>query len=187
MSGFSLDHRRSPFCKVQGVDCNRGIGGPIFLAKSHPEFSVVGEDDDSQPTERTGSDISIVAEVKAPVPAASATQEKSNKQNPDYGALAPGTVVQVQIGDLALARKAWKKRRRTGSPLLVPCSVLNVDRQSMVRWNLIHLLEKFGRSRSDGIVITAPDMAKHYRSYLKSSLMVRLLFLNRNTRHYFIF
>lgn len=189
MSGFSLDHRRSPFGRVQGLDCNRGIGGPIFLAKSHPEFSVVGEDEDSQPTERTGSDISIVAQVKASVPAASGTQEKkSNKQNSDYGALAPGTVVQVQIGDLALARKAWKKRRRTGSPLLVPCSVLNVNRQSMVRWNLIHLLEKFGRSRSDGIVITAPEMAKHYRGYLKSSLMVCVLvFLNRYTRHYFIF
>lgn len=192
MSGFSLDHRRSPFGRVQGLDCNGGIVGPIFLAKPHPEFSVVDEDDDSEPIERTGSDISIVAQVEESVeesvPAASATQEKSNKQNPDYGALAPGTVVQVQIGDLALARKAWKKRRRTGSPLLVPCSVLNVDRQSMVRWNLIHLLEKFGRSRSDGIVITVAEMATHYRRYFKSSLLVCAFFSsNRSTRHYFIF
>lgn len=177
VSGFSLGHSRSPFALgrvLQGLDSNRVlIGGPIFLAKSHPEFSVVGEEDDSQPTEITGRDLSIVAPVEPSVPAASeSTQEKSNKQNQDYGALAPGTVVQVQIGDLALARKAWKKRRRTGSPLLVPCSVLNVDRQSMVRWNLIYLLEKFGRSRSDGIVITAPEMAKHYRGFLKSSLLV---------------
>ena len=75
----------------------------------------------------------------------------------EYGALAAGTVVQVQVGDLSLARKAWKKRRRTGSPLLGPCSILNVDQRSMVRWNLIFLLEKFGQAQADGIRIGATD------------------------------
>jgi hypothetical protein len=92
---------------------------------------------------------------------------------PEYGALAPGTVVQVQIGDLSLARKAWKKRRRTGSPLLVPCSILTVDRNSMVRWNLIHLLEKFGSAQSDGIAMTVGELSQQYKSFLKSSLLVR--------------
>jgi hypothetical protein len=92
---------------------------------------------------------------------------------PEYGALAPGTVVQVQIGDLSLARKAWKKRRRTGSPLLVPCSILTVDRNSMVRWNLIHLLEKFGSAQSDGIAMTVGELSHQYKIFLKSSLMVR--------------
>ena len=91
----------------------------------------------------------------------------------EYAALRPGTVVQVQVGDLSLARKAWKKRRRTGSPLLVPCSVLNVDRRSAVRWNLIFLLEKFGQAgkgNKGGIVMSLKDLARSYRSYLKSSL-----------------
>lgn len=88
----------------------------------------------------------------------------------EYGALPAGTVVQVQVGDLSLARKAWKKRRRTGSPLLVPCSILNVDQRSMVRWNLIFLLEKFGQAQADGIQISASELAQRYRRFLKSSL-----------------
>jgi hypothetical protein len=88
----------------------------------------------------------------------------------EYGALPAGTVVQVQVGDLSLARKAWKKRRRTGSPLLVPCSILNVDQRSMVRWNLIFLLEKFGQAQADGIQISASELSQSYRRFLKSSL-----------------
>jgi hypothetical protein len=102
-----------------------------------------------------------------------------NGSHIEYGALRPGTVVQVQIGDLQLARKAWKKRRRSGSPLLVPCSILNVDRQSMVLWNLIFLLEKFGRETSPSkskngddraIEFSVASLARVYRTYLKSSL-----------------
>lgn len=103
------------------------------------------------------------------------TTPKFTSIPPEYGALAPGTVVQVQIGDLSLARKAWKKRRRTGSPLLVPCSILTVDRNSMVRWNLIHLLEKFGRAQSDGIAMTEVELSQQYKIFLKSSLLVRVL------------
>jgi hypothetical protein len=99
--------------------------------------------------------------------------ESSNGKRPEYGAMSPGTVVQVQIGDLSLARKAWKKRRRTGSPLLVPCSVLNADQRSMVRWNMIFLLEKFGTARPDGIQITASELSKRYRIFLRSSMQVR--------------
>jgi len=97
----------------------------------------------------------------------------------EYGALAAGTVVQVQVGDLSLARKAWKKRRRTGSPLLVPCSILNVDQRSMVRWNLIFLLEKFGQAQADGIRIGATDLSQRYRKFLKSSLQASTTFLVR--------
>ncbi len=97
-----------------------------------------------------------------------------HKSSPlEYAALRPGTVVQVQVGDLSLARKAWKKRRRTGSPLLLPCSVLNVDRRSAVRWNLIFLLEKFGRpghGKKGGVVMSLKELARSYRTYLKSSL-----------------
>jgi hypothetical protein len=102
-------------------------------------------------------------------------QRQKDRPTMEYGYLRPGTVVRIQIGDLNLARKAWKKRRRTGSPLLVPCSVLNVDRLSMVRWNLLFLLEKFGRtvanSKNDpGIEISLVSLARTYRTFLKSSL-----------------
>ena len=101
-------------------------------------------------------------------------RQRQNRPKMEYGYLRPGTVVQIQIGDLNLARKAWKKRRRTGSPLLVPCSVLNVDRLSMVRWNLLFLLEKFGRkmansNRDPGIEISLVSLARTYRTFLKSS------------------
>jgi len=122
------------------------------------------------------SDLQIVNEdgLSIDVGEPQSPRRVSQKTILEYGSLRPGTVVQVQVGDVQLARKAWKKRRRSGSPLLVPCSVLNVDRQSMVRWNLIFLLEKFGRgkTRNKGanIEISLVSLAKTYRSYLKSSL-----------------
>jgi hypothetical protein len=85
----------------------------------------------------------------------------SNPTTIQYAALAPGAVVQIQVGDVSQARKAWKKRRRTGSPLLVPCSVLTVDRQAMVRWNLIYLLDKFG-SGPNRLRISLSEMARRH-------------------------
>ena len=40
--------------------------------------------------------------------------------------LLPGQSVRIQIGDVAASRKAWKKRRRNSSPILIPASVLYV-------------------------------------------------------------
>ena len=164
---------------VGALDCTssflvfpKHLGTPLhsttsLCAKSHPEFSVVGDentDSDESSPEASGDYISIKN--------SDAQEPPSTSQRPEYGAMAPGTVVKVQIGDLSLARKAWKKRRRTGSPLLVPCSILNIDRQSMVRWNLIYLLEKFGKSQKDGVGISATELSKKYRTHLKSSLQV---------------
>lgn len=111
------------------------------------------------------------------------TKKAKDKVRVQYAAMEPGTVVHIQVGDIARARKAWKKRRRTGSPLLVPCSVLNVDLASTVRWNLIYLLEKFGESMSSsskkqqpsnsgggGIRISLSELSKRHRSHLKASL-----------------
>lgn len=151
----------------------------LFAKKSHPEYSI--DDDEEDTTESTsvgsGDYFSVTLPTEEPEPS------KNPTQKPEYGALSQGTVVQIQVGDIALARKAWKKRRRTGSPLLVPCSVLNVDRQSMVRWNLIYLLEKFGRSQKDGIEISARDMAKKYRTFLKSSLQVCFSLLHQKHQY----
>ena len=97
--------------------------------------------------------------------------QPANSNRIQYAALEPGTVLQIQVGDTSLARKAWKKRRRSGSPLLVPCSVLNVDRTSTVRWNLIYLLQKFGSKHAKtGIRITLQELTKRHRTHLKCSL-----------------
>lgn len=147
------------------ISANKFRTHQISLLRSKPEFSVVGEeelpDTDIQEPDTDGFYV-----VKP------STGSPSTGVRPEYGALSVGTVVQVQVGDVSLARKAWKKRRRTGSPLLVPCSILNVDRGSMVRWNFMFLLEKFGRARSDGIEISTTELSKKYRTFLKSSMQV---------------
>jgi hypothetical protein len=116
----------------------------------------------------------------------SSPQESSSKVQVQYAALEAGTVVHIQVGDVSRARKAWKKRRRTDSPLLVPCSVLNVDLASTVRWNLIYLLEKFGQNdgvvplagatsttpppSAGGIRISLSELSLRSRTHLKASL-----------------
>jgi hypothetical protein len=146
------------------------LASSILSSTAHPEFTVVGEEGEQEEhISLSDSNDVVVVNVEEP---SKDDSSQSSSQRPEYGALSPGTVVQVQVGDLSLARKAWKKRRRTGSPLLVPCSVLNVDRQSMVRWNLIYLLEKFGQSKKDGIEISATELTQRYRSFMQSSLQV---------------
>eukprot|EP00536_Pseudo-nitzschia_multiseries_P009464 jgi/Psemu1/200773/e_gw1.264.46.1 len=183
------------------------------------EFSVVDEEeDDGDGTEvdfrqrkHGGGDLLVINEDaksrrRSEVDDGSDESSSGSSRNNslEYAALRPGTVVQVQVGDLSLARKAWKKRRRTGSPLLVPCSILNVDRRSAVRWNLIFLLEKFGqpgKGKRGGIVMSIKDLARSYRSFLKSSLgrqaealgfdssqaMVEELFNKKNQESYGVF
>jgi len=111
---------------------------------------------------------------------AEATTTKSVR--PEYAALSPGTIVKIQVGDVSLSRKAWKKRRRSGSPLLVPCSVLDMDRESMVRWNILYLIQKFGAPLKDlknkedvgftgkGVALSWQTIAKLYKQHLGSSL-----------------
>lgn len=170
--------------------------------KKKSEFAVVGEEDDDDDDTQDGNDevdfrqrkigggdLLVVNEkpsedvedfyYEESHSASTSSNINNNVYNPnknhypEYSVLRPGTVVRVQVGDLSLARKAWKKRRRTGSPLLVPCSILNVDRRSAVRWNLIYLLEKFGRpssKRQAGISMSLKDLALTYRTHLKSSM-----------------
>lgn len=103
--------------------------------------------------------------------------ERNVATGKEYAALSlKSATVQIRVGDLALARKAWKKRRRSGSPLLVPCSILNVDRAAVVRSNLIYLLYKFGSDQKDGIVISLRDVKLHHKEHLKRSLEVRTFF-----------
>jgi len=51
----------------------------------------------------------------------------------------------VRVGDPALARKKWKKRRRSNSPILIPCTILGLaDRQRALVWNIVQLLYRYG-------------------------------------------
>ncbi|CAB9505229.1 expressed unknown protein (Partial), partial [Seminavis robusta] len=88
----------------------------------------------------------------------------------EYAALMGGQAVQIEVGDLALGRKAWKKRRRSGSPLLVPCSVLNLDRASMLRWNLLYLLYRHGSAQKDGTVLSTAELTRLHKKVLKGRL-----------------
>lgn len=158
-----------------------------FIEVDEADFAIGAdnEDDDDDDNELLGLDQEDgdEEELKTPVDpdsfvfipkakvAAEASSSHPARPKSQYAALAPGTVVHIKVGDVSLARKAWKKRRRSGSPLLVPCSVLNVDRQSTVRWNLIYLLEKFGTSTSgQGIRISLGELGRRSRTHLKSSL-----------------
>jgi hypothetical protein len=108
----------------------------------------------------------------------------SSKPTLQYAAMEPGTVAQIQIGDTRLARKAWKKRRRTGSPLLVPCSVLNVDRRSILRWNIMYLLSKFGSAANSGSIrIDLAELTRRHRTHLQSSLTQQAVELGFGTAH----
>ena len=131
-------------------------------------LKVAAVEDTSAHVEEYSEDSENVVAITSDEP----PSEGDASNNVQYAALEPGTVVHIQVGDIGLARKAWKKRRRTGSPLLVPCSVLNVDRSSTIRWNLIYLLEKFGVSKntSNGISISFAALNQRYRSHLKYSL-----------------
>jgi len=170
-----------------------------YAEKRHSEFSVEGEEDDIDGQDNNddavdfrqrkhgGGDLLVKVEnTEARLSnfeedfyeerhSASDSTHIHKRSSPEYSVLRAGTIVQVQVGDLSLARKAWKKRRRTGSPLLVPCSIISVDRQSAVRWNLVFLLEKFGRpsnnKRKAGISMSLKELALAYRTYLKSSLL----------------
>ena len=104
----------------------------------------------------------------------------------EFAALAAGSSMRIKVGNLEQSRKAWKKRRRSGSPLLVPCSVLNIDRKTMVVSSMVYLLQKFGLPiseqgitdppagfRSKDIAISVSDLGRYYRKHLQSSLKVR--------------
>ena len=74
----------------------------------------------------------------------SSTTNPNADQHMECAALLPTQAVQVRLGEMSQARKAWKKRRRSGSPLLIPVEVLGLDRTSLVRNNVLAILLKYG-------------------------------------------
>jgi hypothetical protein len=67
-----------------------------------------------------------------------------NTSNTELAYLLPGQSLRIRIGDTTASRKAWKKRRRNASPILIPASILNVSRQALLRWNVFALLCSIG-------------------------------------------
>lgn len=134
-----------------------------------------------------------VSENKSTPPAEYSVVE--SKPKVEYAALSPGCAVKIQVGDVSLARKAWKKRRRSGSPLLVPCSILSVDERNMVQWNVLYLLQKFGTPLnkmeasqqhqlgflSDDVCLSMSEINRYYSRHLGTSLAVSIC---RNTTVY---
>jgi len=103
------------------------------------------------------------------------TQSANISTNPESASVLPGQVVSIRIGDMSNPRKAWKKRRRTGSPVLVPCTILGMNRETMVKNNIMNLLHRFGKpSEADshkGVVLSVGAAVKLYKHRLGGNLL----------------
>eukprot|EP00956_Cyclotella_meneghiniana_P004354 scaffold5312_cov71-Cyclotella_meneghiniana.AAC.8 len=91
----------------------------------------------------------------------------SHEPSPEHALLLPGHTVRIQIGDVTASRKAWKKRRRNSSPILVPCSILGMNREWMVRWNIMTLLYMIGEESSSACGATSATCSKIGKAYRK--------------------
>lgn len=96
--------------------------------------------------------------------------------------------LRIQLGNITLARKAWKKRRRSGSPLLIPCSILTIhSRLDMIKYNTIYLIQKFGNTYSHNqIRLSLSELLYRYRTHLKISLTYHTNILGSETPFDFI-
>ena len=98
--------------------------------------------------------------------------------------LLPGQTLRIQIGDVSSSRKAWKKRRRNSSPILIPCSILGMNREWMVRWNVMTLLHQVGEESpaADGAVaISAGKLGRAYKKRLGGDLQAHADALGYNS------
>lgn len=114
--------------------------------------------------------------------AMSNSPENESTVSPEYISLQPGSLLRIRIGDPAASRKAWKKRRRSGSPILIPCSILGTDRINSIRCNLRYLVQKYGRTLGEkygggkggaqGIALKAKNVVGLWEKEFGSSLVV---------------
>jgi len=94
--------------------------------------------------------------------------------SPEYALFLPGQTLRIQIGDVSASRKAWKKRRRNSSPILIPCSILGVNREWMVRWNVMTLLHQIGEESPNApggaVGLTSGKLGRAYKQRLGGDL-----------------
>ena len=98
-----------------------------------------------------------------------------NTNSDELALLLPGQTLRIQIGDITASRKAWKKRRRNASPILIPCSILGMNREWMVRYNVMTLLHQIGEENSqvtNGSIIgaTVGKIGRAYKQRLHCDL-----------------
>ena len=104
---------------------------------------------------------------------AATTTNRGDDGNDELSLLLPGQTLRIQIGDVTSSRKAWKKRRRNASPILIPCSVLGINREWMVRWNVMTLLHMIGEesgAAGGAVAATAGKIGRAYRQRLGGDL-----------------
>lgn len=103
------------------------------------------------------------------------SEPSSSIASPETASISPGQVLTIRIGDTSLARKAWKKRRRTGSPLLVPATILSMNREMMVKMNILNIVNRFGKplgyDSHNGVGLSVGAMVKLYKYRLGGELI----------------
>jgi len=101
--------------------------------------------------------------------------DQSSVASPETASISPGQVLTIRIGDTSLARKAWKKRRRTGSPILAPCTILSMNREMMVKMNILNIVNRFGKplgyDSHNGVGLSVGAMVKLYKYRLGGELI----------------
>ncbi len=111
------------------------------------------------------------------------TNNSAFSSNTELAFLLPGQSLRIRIGDTNASRKAWKKRRRNASPILIPASILDVSRQMLVRWNVFALIcligeevvinpnEGGGEGRANVLLgATAGKLVRAYKRTLQGDL-----------------
>lgn len=116
------------------------------------------------------------------------------QQRRELISLSPGaSIVTVKLGNPELARKAWKKRRRSLSPVLIPCSILGIPaglsstasehRMRVLRNNIIYILNRYGKDWDEnvggdgkgggkGVYLKVSDVNRRYRNVFRGALNV---------------
>ena len=100
-------------------------------------------------------------------------ESSTNNTGSEYALLLPGQTLRIQIGDVSASRKAWKKRRRNSSPILIPCSILGMNREWMVRWNVMTLLHQIGEespATGGAVGVSYGKLARAYKQRLRGDL-----------------
>lgn len=100
----------------------------ILAQRTHSEYQEAMEGEEEEPT---------IAPITSPISIETAPPKRSSSRS-HIVALRRGCVVKIIVG--SNSRKAWKKRRRSGSPLLIACSIQGIDELSAIRCNIMHIL-----------------------------------------------
>lgn len=126
-----------------------------------------------RPSNAASAAVLSVATMDSDIDAGSTSSGDGGDISNELALLLPGQTLRIQIGDVSASRKAWKKRRRNASPILIPCSVLGMSREWMVRWNamtLLHMIGEESAAAGGAVGATAGKLGRAYRQRLGGDL-----------------